>query len=269
MVSKKNPRTSFDIKSANLSHITLILKSNDLDVLEAELSAQFGNKSDYFDNDPVIIDFSGLPADALTLSLDLPRLAALLKSMHMAPFAVSHITADLMQSAQHAGLIVIPDSMPATTGTSTIEQKQDKQENDPAPSNAAESKPVTATAKNSSLSSQHSPDALIVDKPLRSGQQIYTRGTDLIITSVVSFGAEIIADGNIHVYAPLRGRVIAGAQGNTQARIFSTCFEPALFSIAGVFQTTDKPLPADVLGKPAMVHLEGESLIVTPIAANV
>ena len=74
------------------------------------------------------------------------------------------------------------------------------------------------------------------------------------------------ADGNIHVYAPLRGRAIAGARGNTEARIFSTCLEPQLVSIAGIYRTTETELPADVRGKPAQVRLEGEKLIIEPLA---
>src|SRR6185369_4992443 len=64
--------------------------------------------------------------------------------------------------------------------------------------------------------------ALVIDKPIRSGQQVYARGRDLVVMSMVNAGAEVIADGHIHVYAPLRGKAIAGAKGNTEARIIST-----------------------------------------------
>jgi len=107
---------------------------------------------------------------------------------------------------------------------------------------------------------------MIIDKPLRSGQQVYAKGGDLIITAVVNHGAEVIADGSIHVYAPLRGKAIAGAKGNTEARIFATCMEPELLSIAGTYRTTENPLPANVKGKPAQIRLEGERLVFDPIA---
>ena len=109
------------------------------------------------------------------------------------------------------------------------------------------------------------PGTMVIDKPLRSGQQVYARGGDLVVMAVVSFGAEVIADGNIHVYAPLRGRAIAGARGNTEARIFSTCMEPQLVSIAGIYRTTETALPEEVAGKPAQVRLEGEKLIIEPL----
>jgi septum site-determining protein MinC len=75
---------------------------------------------------------------------------------------------------------------------------------------------------------------------------------------MVNRGAEVIADGNIHVYAPLRGKAMAGARGNTSARIFSLCLEPELVSIAGVYRTTEKELAGDVLGKPAQVRLSDD-----------
>jgi septum site-determining protein MinC len=78
----------------------------------------------------------------------------------------------------------------------------------------------------------------------------------------VSFGAEVIADGSIHVYAPLRGRAVAGARGDASARIFSTCMEPQLVSVAGIYRTTETALPADVQGRPAQVRLAGEKLVI-------
>ncbi|WP_019372821.1 septum site-determining protein MinC, partial [Melaminivora alkalimesophila] len=109
------------------------------------------------------------------------------------------------------------------------------------------------------------PGTVVVDRPLRSGQQVYARGADLVVLSMVSFGAEVIADGNIHVYAPLRGRAIAGARGDTSARIFSTCLEPQLVSIAGMYRTTETELPDEVRGRPAQVRLEGERILIEPL----
>ncbi len=94
----------------------------------------------------------------------------------------------------------------------------------------------------------------------------YSRsGADLIVLSVVNFGAEIIADGNIHVYAPLRGRAIAGARGNVNARVFSTCMEAQLVSIAGIYRTSEVAMPPDIQGKTAQVRLVGESLVLEPL----
>ena len=109
------------------------------------------------------------------------------------------------------------------------------------------------------------PPALIVDKPLRSGQQVYARGRDLVVLAMVNAGAEVIADGHIHVYAPLRGKAIAGARGNTEARIFALAMEPELVSIAGIYRTSEVPWPDEVLGKPTQVRLfsgpDGDKLV--------
>lgn len=101
---------------------------------------------------------------------------------------------------------------------------------------------------------------LVIDRPLRSGQQVYARGGDLVVLAAVNFGAEVIADGNIHVYAPLRGRAVAGARGDTSARIFCTSMQAQLLSIAGIYRTSDTPLPKGLGGKPVQVRLDGETL---------
>ena len=105
----------------------------------------------------------------------------------------------------------------------------------------------------------------LVDKPLRSGQQVYARGGDVVVTAVVSFGAEVIADGNVHVYAPLRGKAIAGARGNAEARIFTTCMEAQLVAIAGIYRTSEVALPADIAGKPAQISLDGKKIVMSAI----
>ncbi|WP_017759335.1 septum site-determining protein MinC, partial [Pseudacidovorax intermedius] len=106
---------------------------------------------------------------------------------------------------------------------------------------------------------------LLIDRPLRSGQQVYARGGDVIVTGLVSFGAEVIADGNVHVYAPLRGKAIAGARGDTGARIFTTCLDAQLVAVAGVYRTSEVVLPADVAGKPAQIRLQDDKLLLEAI----
>jgi len=98
---------------------------------------------------------------------------------------------------------------------------------------------------------------LVIDRPLRSGQQAYARGGDLVVLAAVNAGAEVIADGSIHIYAPLRGRALAGASGATEARIFTTRFEAELVSIAGVYRTFDAGIPDKLAGRPVQVQLSG------------
>jgi septum site-determining protein MinC len=111
---------------------------------------------------------------------------------------------------------------------------------------------------------------MVIDKPLRSGQQVYARGRDLIVMAMVNPGAEVIADGHIHVYAPLRGKAMAGARGNVEARIMALSMEAQLLSIAGVYRTSENALPPSVHGKAAQVRLEShtdgqDKLIIEPL----
>ncbi|CAM4062111.1 septum site-determining protein MinC [Bordetella muralis] len=102
--------------------------------------------------------------------------------------------------------------------------------------------------------------ALVITKPLRSGQRVYARHTDLVVIGMVSQGAEVIADGNVHVYGPLRGKAMAGARGDTSARIFTTQLDAELLAIAGVYRVVEAKLDSALHNQPALVHLDGETL---------
>jgi septum site-determining protein MinC len=106
------------------------------------------------------------------------------------------------------------------------------------------------------------PKARLVAEPVRSGTQIYARGSDLIVTAAVSPGAELVADGNIHVYGALRGRALAGASGDTTARIFCTRLEAELVSIAGRYLVSEQ-LPAGVQSTPVQIALVDDQLTIT------
>ena len=100
---------------------------------------------------------------------------------------------------------------------------------------------------------------LLIDHPVRSGQKIYARGCDAVVMGSVNAGAEIIADGNIHVYGALRGRALAGANGNSGARIIATSFAPELVAIAGYYLTFENGFPADCENNPVKIHLEDQA----------
>jgi septum site-determining protein MinC len=226
---------TFEIKSANLPLVALLLKSTDLRELAAELAARFGDIPDFFDNDPLVLDLSPLQGQADS-PLDFGELLALLRPYRVLPVAVRGGSATQMAAALQCGLAAAPDVLAAAP----VQPRRSAQPAAP----AAQIPPAPVSA-------------LVVDKPLRSGQQIYARGRDLIMFSMVNAGAEVIADGHIHVYAPLRGKAIAGARGNTEARIIALCLEPELISIAGVYRTSEVPLPPNVLSQPTQVRLVG------------
>jgi septum site-determining protein MinC len=246
VVSKLN--AVFELKSAALTLVAVVLKTTDLAELSQAFEDRFGNAA-VFDNDPVAIDLS--PVRQARDLLDFVALVALLRRYRMLPIAVKNGNPEQLEAALAAGLCEAPE------GVSAIALPR----HEPVMPPAAPEVVLTEVIREVPVPIA-APGTIIIDKPLRSGQQVYARGGDLVVLSVVSFGAEVIADGNIHVYAPLRGRALAGARGNAQARIFTTCLEPQLVSIAGIYRTTETALPPEVLGKPAQVRLEGEKLLV-------
>ena len=246
----------FDLKSASMSMVALVLKTTQLDELRAELQRRLGDSPDFFSQDPVLIDLS--PVREANEAIDFRPLLALLRAHRMLPLAVRGGSADQHADALRAGLAEAPDDLPA-----------------PAPSSPVVEPAVREVVREVIREVVHEVEVvrevptpapvLVIDKPLRSGQQVYAKGGDLVVLAVVNFGAEVIADGSIHVYAPLRGKAIAGARGNQAARIYSTCFEPELIAIAGTYRTAENALPEEVRGKPAQIRLEGDKLVMEPI----
>ena len=242
-------RTSFDLKSASLPVVAVVLKTTDAAQFAVDLAERVADAPGFFDFDPVLIDLA--PVREAEEPIDFAAIAEQLRQQRTLPVAVRGGSPAQMEAARAAGLAAAPDAPPARAEASApVEVVRE----------------VIREVEVVREVPMPGPGTVVVDKPLRSGQQVYARGADLVVMAVVSFGAEVIADGNIHVYAPLRGRAIAGARGNTEARIFSTCLEPQLVSIAGIYRTTETALPDNVAGKPAQVRLEGEKLIIEPLA---
>ena len=256
-------RSSIDLKSAHLPVVAVVIKSTDSAVLASELASRLADEPEFFDNDPVLIDLS-VVHDAPG-PVDFAALIAELRRYRTRPVAVRGGSSQQMLAAHQQGLIAAPEAAPRAHAVPTSAAPAPAPEN-PADAPAAEAAPAADAAPGAESAATTCLGTVVVDKPLRSGQQVYARGADLVVLAMVSFGAEVIADGNIHVYAPLRGRAIAGARGNTEARIFSTCLEPQLVSIAGIYRTTETELPDAVRGKPAQVRLDGEKLLIEPLA---
>ena len=242
---------SFEIKSAQLQLVALLLKSSSLAQVAQDLMMQFGPESespDFFDNDPLVIDFSQAGTD-LDIN-DLPQLIQALQNCRLKPLTFRAAKPNHVLAITSQGLLEVPPDLPK--GKPAFKQKAQ-------PQPAAEViREVVREVVKEVVREVPGPAALVIDKPLRSGQKIYARGTDLVMLAMVNQGAEVAADGNIHVYAPLRGKAMAGASGNTQARIFSLCLEPELISIAGIYRTSENQLPADIHAKPAQVRLSND-----------
>lgn len=257
--------TSFEIKSAELSLLALLLRTTELDDLDNDLTLRFGDQPDFFDHDPVLVDLSALDSvvagteggSTEPAAIDFEHLAELLRERRLVPVAVKGGTSAQQQQAREAGLVVANDADVQTPGA-------------PAGTPPAATAPTTPPPTAPIAASTTALSALVIDKPLRSGQQVYARGRDLVVLAMVNPGAEVIADGHIHVYAPLRGKAMAGARGNAHARIFALVMEPELLSIAGVYRTSETPLPDAIRGRSAQVYLhsteQGDKLIMEPLA---
>ena len=232
----------FEIKSADLSLVALILKTGDLSQLAADIALRYGPQGEnpeFFDHDGLVLDFSLFPPDAPIQSL--APLLTTLRMCRLVPIAVRGAGADWMATCRELGLV-----------ETTAETHRTRSSLSPA---APKNVPDIVQEISAAVSAN---TTMVIDKPLRSGQKVYAKGCDLILLAMVNQGAEVVADGNIHVYAPLRGKAMAGATGNTQARIFSLCLEPELISIAGIYRTSESPLSPEVQGKPAQVRLSND-----------
>jgi septum site-determining protein MinC len=199
----------------------------------------------FFRNAPIVLDLQDL-ADAPPFNI--AELVRRLRQHLLVPFAVQNATEEQGKAAVNAGLAILPE------GRQPREQRELRPAPPPQePPGEATRKPATGGAATT----------LVFGQPVRSGRQIYAEGGDLVVLGPISPGAELLADGHIHVYGALRGRAHAGVGGNGQARIFCRSLEAELVSIAGFWRVRDD-MPEDLIGKPAQLHLDGERLVIEP-----
>lgn len=226
----------FDLKGNMITMPVLYLYGSDVNVFTQQLSAMVAQSPKLFHHSPLTIDLSKAPQDQ---TIPFSDLVEVLRSHDIIPVAVRHGTDAQHQSAKEAGLGILHESKPKATQSS---QKPSKSKVKPQ-------------------------GAMIINKPVRSGQQVYANGTDLVIVGSVSSAAEVIADGCIIVYGTLNGRAIAGASGNIEARILCADLRADLVSIAGHYKTRDemeeKQIPKSKYG--TQVFLDKQHLCVQKI----
>lgn len=249
-------------KGTALKIIQAQVRTTEVAVLHAALAELTGNSPDFFENDLAVLDFSA--AENLPATADWPAIRQLLRDSGLHAAATLGLPAELAAAAEQAGLPAIS----AAALSRPARAKAPEPEPAPAPPPPVAAAPVQKTPP--PPAPQAAPHTVTLDKPLRSGQRFYAKDSDLIVTAMVSAGAEVIADGNIHVYAPLRGRALAGASGDKTARIFTTSLEAELVSVAGLYRTFEAGVPAELARQPATVSLVedgGEArLTVAPLA---
>lgn len=210
----------------------LNLLQGDLERFAKELANKVRQNPGFFQGMPVVIDLQAMKDTAD--EVDIPRVALLLGDQGMIPLGVRNCSEAQRQVAQDFGLALLPDTEGARPVRTAAEPPA------PAPKSAGATK--------------------VVNQPVRSGQQIYAEGGDLIVLSSVSPGAEILADGHIHVYGGLHGRALAGVQGNAQARIFCRKLYAELISIAGIYRVYED-MDTNLRGQPVQVYLHEQLLL--------
>ncbi len=222
--------SAFKIKVANLPLWVFHLQSNEMAHIQRQLQTRLSQTPDFFSNTPVALGLSAVTQTNLTF--DFSALIDLMWVYGMRLVGVLGGSPEQQAAATQAGLGLFADT--PQRGTTSFMATE------------------IATPRTS----------VVIDKPVRAGQKIYAENADLVVLAIVNAGAELIADGDIHIYAPLRGRAIAGAHGNQGARIFVQSMEAELLSIAGYFQMFEEGIPANVRAKPAQIYLDEARLVI-------
>ena len=219
----------FELKGSLFTLTVLRLFQLDRTAIERHLAEKIKQAPGFFDNTPVVIDLEGVPEPRD--GLDFNGLYNLLRGHGMIPVGIRNGGQKLQAAARLAGLPVLPESRSAGAT-----RKPERAE------------PTQARNR-------------IVNHPVRSGQEIYAADGDLIVLGTVSAGADVVADGNIHVYGALRGRALAGVKGDVETWIFCQSLEAELISIAGRYRVNEQFDAAD-RDKAVQIHLQEDRLII-------
>jgi septum site-determining protein MinC len=246
---------AFELKGAVSPLTVLKLRTADLVQIEVELWEQVERAPRMLMHAPVVVDVGALGGQRL----DFERLVAGLRRCQVVPVAVANLPSDQAASAALAGLGSIP------LGPTK------RRVSEPAPAPAPAPEPVAVTVEAAPPEPEPAPEppapvpTTTVRHPVRGGQVVYARQGDLVVLAAVNPGAQVIADGHIHIYGPLRGRALAGAATqNVDARIFCQALSAELVSVAGEYLTADE-IPEAFRGKPAQVFLKDGKITVAAL----
>ncbi len=264
-------QTVFDIKGSMLAVSVIHLYAADLAIFEKDLKQTISNSPDLFVNMPIIIDLAAIPEEA---ALDFKLLKEITKAMPLITIGLRKVPLAMQAAAKSEGWSIMAapkKANPKRVEDTIVPSVADSQNYNNVP-NAEESNADIQKINGNSSGSFHlgsveekmahkkenKSQTLKVNQPVRSGQQIYTKG-DVVLLKMVSVGAEILDDGDIHSYAPMRGRVLAGVNGDKTAQIFCQSLTAELVSIAGYFKLFDQ-ISDDLKGKPVRIYLENDQL---------
>jgi septum site-determining protein MinC len=246
-----------ELKIGQVGIANLRVRTLDVERLGAEMRDRVARAPKLFERAAVVVDFGGLPGTP-----DVGAARALLDALRTAgvlPVALAYGSSDNEQLAVQLGVPLLAKfraqyepaiAAPSTPPPAKPDARQPAAE--PAATRAAAVRPASGEP------------GLVHTAPVRSGQQVYAENRDLTIVTAVGAGAEVIADGSIHIYGALRGRALAGAQGNDKARIFCREFHAELVAIAGHYKVLDD-IPKNLHGKAVQIWLEKEQLTIAAL----
>lgn len=243
--------SAFDLKSARLDALVLRLMDADIENISQLLDKK---KKQYkkFASMPLILDTSEIAEEALK---NIPEIIGMFDDNGL-PFAAWRDSrGQSAEMAKECGVFFLKEDKylsanPVTENTGEdIQAAEEMSDRLPETENQETGVPDSQTVARRTV---------VVNTPVRTGQQVYAQQADLIVLGMVSEGAEVIADGNIHIYAPMRGRALAGESGDIHARIFIQSMQAELVSVAGVYRVLDQDLPPHLHRKPVQVELNSE-----------
>ncbi len=247
---------NIELKGTNFTLFVLSITNNDLNSVQQALLNKVQQAPAFFSGAPIVINVSQCED-----SIDFLGLAEVVKSQQFVLVGITGCQDDeIKQAARQAGLAVLksgpqsPVDVPISASVSALNSQ-----NEVAPATPVETTKIKTQIK---VQHQQTPATQFHHGQLRSGQQIYAKDKNLVIIGSVSAGAEVIADGSIHVYGHLRGRAIAGAKGDSKARIFCRNLEAELISINGNYKLSET-LQEECWQQPATVSLEDDQLIIS------
>lgn len=233
----------FQLKGSMLAITVLELARNNLEALDRQLAAKVAQAPNFFSNTPLVLALDKLPAGAG--AIDLPGLMRVCRQHGLRTLA---IRANRIEDIAAAIAIDLPVLPPSGARERLIEPAIEV-----VPEPKKPEKPPEPTIR----------PTKIITIPVRGGQMVYAEGCDLVVISSVSPGAELMADGNIHVYGPMRGRALAGHKGNTKARIFCQQLSAELVSIAGNYKVSEDLRRDPLWGAGVQISLSSDMLNIT------
>ena len=236
-----------EFKSSTFSVPVLVLSGNDLQIIEQQLQAKIQLAPEFFKNSPLVLDLQEL--NKHNIEIDIEQIVELIRKLGILPVGMRG--GNVQQNARVLELGIPVYSISSTVVTGSQVQK------------TINPPPIAEVKKDVSKPKAAASESTLITQPVRSGQRIYAAG-DLIILAPVSPGAEIMAEGNIHVYGILRGRALAGVQGNNEARIFCSDLQAELVSVAGTYKISED-LDETVRGKPVQIYLQNDNLKIIDI----